>query len=312
MSIDWIEDTTSRSATIFRLGRRDASIRSRVWNIVGSTNEDVIHADINSRISNLYQYWTYPGQPLVRLRAESYSLEHDADDLWKVIVNYEKLGADDPTQSGPLKRVRSFDTTGGTQTVTQGRGPANGESVYGPSGLLAGQNAPSMYGAVNVDDRGVNGVDIVVPQMTWTESYDVPSTYVTNAYVRAVHLLTGTINAAPFRGFARGEVLFLGMTGQQEWDAQRGDGPWSLAYKFSATPNRGSPTFHDTNGGGGLPPEPIGEITTYNKFGQDFLWVKYATQDDQNNNIVIRKPLFVYVNKVYPDGDFSKIGIGVA
>jgi hypothetical protein len=169
-----------------------------------------------------------------------------------------------------------------------------------------------MFGAVNVDDRGVNGVDIVVPQMTWTESYDVPSTYVTNAYVRAVHLLTGTINAAPFRGFARGEVLFLGMTGQQEWDAQRGDGPWSLAYKFSATPNRGSPTFHDTNGGGGLPPEPIGEITTYNKFGQDFLWVKYATQDDQNNNIVIRKPLFVYVNKVYPDGDFSKIGIGVA
>ena len=40
--------------------------------------------------------------------------------------------------------------------------------------------------------------------------------------------------------------------------------------------------------------------------------MKYATADDQNNNIVIRKPLFVYVNKVYPDGDFSKIGIGVA
>jgi hypothetical protein len=107
MAINWIEDTTSRSATIFRLGRRDASVRSRVWNIVGSTNEDVIHGDINSRISNLYQDWTYPGQPLVRLRAESYSLEHDADDLWKVTINYEKIGADDPTQSGPLKRVRS-------------------------------------------------------------------------------------------------------------------------------------------------------------------------------------------------------------
>ena len=312
MSIDWIEDTTSRSATIFRLGRRDPSIRSRVWNIVGSTNEDVIHADINSRISNLYQYWTYPGQPLVRLRAESYSLEHDADDLWKVTVNYEKIGADDPTQTGPLKRVRSFDTTGGTQTVTQSRGPGDGEQIYGPSGLL-GQDAPTMYGAVNVDDRGVNGVDIVVPQFTWTESYDVPSSYVTNVYVRAVHLLTGSVNLATFRGFARGEVLFLGITGSQEWDAQRGDGPWSLSYKFSATPNRGSTTFHETNGvDNGLPPEPIGEITTYNKRGQDFLWVKYATQDDENNNIVIRKPLFVYVNKVYPDGDFSKIGIGVA
>jgi hypothetical protein len=307
MAIQWIEDTTSRSATIFRLGRRDPSIRSRVWNIVGSTNEDVIHADINSRISNLYQYWTYPGQPLVRLRAESYSLEHDADDLWKVIVNYEKIGADDPTQSGPLKRARSFDTTGGTQTVTQSRGGEDGERVYGPAGELQGQNIPTMYGAVNVDDRGVNGVDIVVPQLTWTESYDVPSSYVTNAYIRAVHLLTGTVNVAAFRGFRQREVLFLGMTGSQEWDAQRGDGPFSLSYKFSATPNRGNEAF-----GASLPPDPIGDIAFYNKYGHDFLWVKYATQDDQNNNIVIRKPLFVYVNSVYPDGDFSKLGIGVA
>jgi len=307
MAINWIEDTTSRSATIFRLGRRDASVRSRVWNIVGSTNEDAIHADINSRISNLYQYWTYPGQPLVRLRAESYSLEHDADDLWKVTVNYEKIGADDPTQSGPLKRVRSFDTTGGTQTVTQSRGGAAGERVYGPAGELQGQNKPSMYGAINVDDRNVNGVDIVVPQLQWTEAYDVPSSYVTAAYIRAVHLLTGTVNAAPFRGFLKNEVLFLGMTGSQEWDSQKGDGPFSLSYRFSATPNRGNDAF-----GASLPPEAIGDIAAYNKYGHDFLWVKYASQDDQNNNIVIRKPLFVYVNKVYPDGDFSKIGIGVA
>jgi hypothetical protein len=307
MAIQWIEDTASRSATIYRLGRRDASIRARVWNIVGSSNEDAIHADINAKITSLYQYWTYPGQPLVRLRAESYSLEHDADDLWKVTVNYEKIGADDPSQSGPLKRVRSFDTTGGTQTVTQSRGGEAGERVYGPNGELQGQNIPTMYGAINVDDRGVNGVDIVVPQLTWTESYDVPSSYVTSAYIRAVHLLTGTVNAAAFRGFLKNEVLFVGMTGSQEWDAQRGDGPWSLSYKFSATPNRGNEAF-----GSSLPPEPIGDIAAYNKYGHDFLWVKYASQDDQNNNIVIRKPLFVYVNKVYPDGDFSKIGIGVA
>ena len=164
-----------------------------------------------------------------------------------------------------------------------------------------------MYGAINVDDRGVNGVDIVVPQLTWTESYDVPSSYVTSAYIRAVHLLTGTTNIAAFRGFLKNEVLFLGMTGQQEWDVQRGDGPFSLSYRFSASPNRGNEAF-----GSSLPPEPIGDIAAYNKYGHDFLWVKYASQDDQNNNIVIRKPLFVYVNRVYPESDFSKIGIGVA
>ena len=307
MALTWVEDSTSRSATIFRLGRKDPSTRARVWNVIGTSNEDVLHADVNSKISNFYQYWSYPGQPLVRLRAEQYSVTYQGDDAWLVTVNYEKLGADDATQTGPLKRARSFDTTGGTQTVTQSRGGEDGERVYGPAGELQGQNIPTMYGAVNVDDRGVNGVDIVVPQLTWTETYDVPSSYVTNAYIRAVHLLTGTVNLAAFRGFLKNEVLFLGMTGQQEWDVQRGDGPFSLSYRFSATPNRGNEAF-----GASLPPEAIGDIAAYNKYGHDFLWVKYASQDDQNNNIVIRKPLFVYVNKVYPDGDFSKIGIGVA
>lgn len=304
MALTWIEDSTSRSSTIYRLGRRDPSTRTRVWNVIGTSNEDVLHADINVKLSTLYTYWTYPGQPLVKLRAENYSVSYQGDDAWLVTVAYEKLGADDPTQTGPLKRVRSFDTTGGTQTITQARGGSAGELVYDSTGFLA-VNPPTMKGAVNVDDRGVNGVDIVVPQLTWTEQYDVPSTYVTNAYVRSVHLLTGSVNAAPFRGFVKGEVLFLGMTGQQEWDAQRGDGPWSLSYKFVASPNRGPDL-------GGLPAEPIGNITTYNKYGHDFLWVRYASVDDANNNLMLRQPLNVYINKVYPDGDFSKIGIGVA
>jgi hypothetical protein len=304
VALTWIEDSTSRSSTIYRLGRRDPSTRTRVWNVIGTSNEDALHADINVKLSTLYTYWTYPGQPLVKLRAENYSVSYQGDDAWLVTVAYEKLGADDPTQTGPLKRVRSFDTTGGTQTVTQARGGSAGELVYDSTGFMA-VNPPTMKGAVNVDDRGVNGVDIVVPQLTWTEQYDVPSTYVTNAYVRSVHLLTGSVNAAPFRGFVKGEVLFLGMTGQQEWDAQRGDGPWSLSYKFVASPNRGPDL-------GGLPAEPIGNITTYNKYGHDFLWVRYASVDDANNNLMLRQPLNVYINKVYPDGDFSKIGIGVA
>lgn len=307
MALTWIEDVTSRSSTIYRLGRRDPSTRTRIWNVIGSSDEDALHADINVKLSTLYTYWTYPGQPQVKLRAENYSVSYQGDDAWLVTVAYEKIGADDPTQTGPLKRVRSFDTTGGTQTVTQARGQQGGEQVYGPNGLLFGQNAPTTYGAVNVDDRNVNGVDIVVPQLTWSEQYDVPSTYMTQAYIRAIHLLTGSVNDASFRGFRKGEVLFAGMSGSQEWDAQRGNGPWSLTYKFIASPNRGNEAF-----GASLPPEPIGDITAYNKGGHDFLWVKYASQDDQNNNIVIRKPLFVYINKVYPDGDFSKIGIGVA
>lgn len=312
MPITWLEDEQSRSATIFRLGRRDPSVRQRTWNVVGTTDDVALHADINAKVSSLYQYWSYPGQPTVQMRAESYSVDHQGDGLWRVVVNYEKIGGDDPTQTAPLKRARSFDTTGGTAHITQaradrqGNGIVIGEAVWdsnGPNTSLA-EN-----GAINVDESGVNGVDVIVPQLQWTEQYDVPAKYVTSAYIRQVHLLTGSTNIADFRGFKKCEVLFAGLTGSQEWDAQRGDGPWSLSYKFIASPTRGS-TYAVTEGA--LPADPIGQITQYDKRGHEYLWVKYAKAEDQANARISRQPIAVYVNKVYPDGDFSKLGIGVA
>lgn len=303
MPLTWIEDATSRTATIFRLGRRDPSTRQRVFNVIGTADEDALHASANTAISTQYPYWTYPGQPQVKLRAESYSVEYLGDTAWRVSIQYEKVGADDATQAAPLKRTRSFDTTGGTQHITQGR-VVNGasERVYGPAGAGDGID---MKGAIAVDENGVNGVDIIVPQLQWTETYDVPSNYVTAAYIRQCHLLTGSVNAAAFRGFAGGEVLFAGMTGSQEWDDQRGNGPWSLSYRFIASPNRGPDL-------GGLPAEAIGDITAYNKKGHEFLWIKYASQEDTVKNQLRRIPLAVYVNPVYPESDFSKLGIGVA
>ena len=92
MALNWIEDSTSRSATIYRLGRSDNSTRRRVFNVFGTTDEDVLHADCNARISSVYAYWTYPGQPLVKLRAEAYSVEYLGDTAWRVDISYEKLG----------------------------------------------------------------------------------------------------------------------------------------------------------------------------------------------------------------------------
>ena len=56
--------------------------------------------------------------------------------------------------------------------------------------------------------------------------------------------------------------------------------------------------------------ETIGDITGVNKKGHEYLWVRY--EDAVESNAILKKPKAVYVNKVYPDGDFSKIGIGVA
>jgi hypothetical protein len=299
MALNWIEDSSSRSSTIYRLGRKDASTRTRVFNVFGTVNEDVLHASANQAISTQYPFWQYPGQPTVRLRAESYSVEYQGDDSWKVTINYEKIGADDATQTAPLKRARSFDTSGGTKHVT--------ESVTGAdkAAYAAGGTAPtSMGGAIGVDDNGVNGVDIVVPSFQFQESYDVPLSVLTDAYIRKLGELTGTVNKEAFRGFKAGEVLFVGASGSHEWDEQRGNGPGAITFKFVASPSAGD--------GKTLLPLKVGDINNIAKGGHEYLWVRYATVADTAKSQITRQPIAVYVNRVYQDGDFSQLKIGVA
>lgn len=299
MPLTWIEDNASRSATIVRLGKKATSSYSKSWKVFGTTDDTLVHAEANVYASGQFAYWQYPGNPNVQLRAESYTVSYLGDDAWQVTISYEKNGSDNESQTDPLKRSRAFDTSGGTQHITQAAGGTTTtiggttttqvvERKYPPG------TAPSMNGAIGVDGQSVNGVDIVVPALSWTETYDVPSNYITAAWIKGVAGLTGSVNNAAFRTFSAGEVLFMGCSGGQEWDDERGFGPWNLSFKFVASPNVTNQT--------------IGDITGVAKNGHEYLWVRY--EDAVASNELVKKPKYVYVNKVYRDGDFSKLGIG--
>lgn len=283
MSLTWIEDGDSRQATIVRKGRKAQSSYTKSYKVFGTSDDTVLHAEANTKITSTLAYWQYPGVSGMQLRAEQYSVTYLGDDAWQVQISYEKNGAEDGTE--PLKRSRSFDTTGGTQHITQ----AHDETKY-PS------SAPTQEKAIAVDANGVNGVDIVVPQLQWQETYDVPNSYVTSAWIRGVAGLTGTVNNGSFRGFGAGEVLFVGCSGSQEWDDQKGRGPWSLSFRFIASQNVTNQT--------------IGSISGVAKKGHEYLWVRY--EDSVAENTLIKKPKHVYVNKVYKETDFSGLGIGTS
>jgi hypothetical protein len=151
-----------------------------------------------------------------------------------------------------------------------------------------------MSGAIGVDANGVNGIDIITPQLQWQEQYDVPNAYITAAYVRGLAGLTGTTNNAAFRGFEAGEVLFVGCSGSQEWDNEKGSGPWSLSYRFIASKN--------------VTGQTIGSISGIEKKGHEYLWVRY--EDAVSGSSLLKQPKAVYVSKVYKDADFSQLGIG--
>lgn len=294
MSLEWVEDKSSRAGTIVRLGTRGTASYTKSFKVFGTDDDLALHAEINSRAGSSLLYWDYPGSD-VRLWVENYSVSYLGDKCWQVVLNYEKKGADDQNEPDPLKRSRSFDTTGGTTHITQGLS----EERYS---AIGSGSAPDQKRAIGVDDDRVSGVDIVVPGLQWTESYDVPSAYVTSAYIKRVASLTGTTNLAAFRTFAPGEVLFVGCTGSQEWDSNRGDGPWSLAFRFTASPNAGP--------GQTLPTISVGDVTEISKRGHEYMWVRYESAVASSE--VVKRPKFVYVNRVYREGDFSGLGIGVA
>jgi hypothetical protein len=290
MALTWIEDGDSRQATIVRKGRKAASSYVKSYKVFGTSDDVVLHAEINTQITTYGQYWQYPGVSGMQLRAEQYSVSYLGDDAWQVTIQYEKNGAEDGTE--PLKRARSFDTTGGTQHITQSQEYQDVSGYFYESRYPS--SAANMSGAIGVDANGVNGVDVVTPQLQWQESYDVPNSYVTSNWIRGVAGVTGTTNNAAFRGFEAGEVLFVGCSGSQEWDDQKGRGPWSLSFRFVASKN--------------VTAKKIGDISGIAKKGHEYLWVRY--EDAVDSNVLLKKPKAVYVNKVYRESDFSALGIG--
>jgi hypothetical protein len=286
----WIEDGDSRQATIVRKGKKAQSSYVKSYKVFGTADDTVLHNEINAEISAYGQYWQYPGLPDMKLYAESYSVSFLGDNAWQVQISYSKDGAEDGTE--PLKRARSFDTTGGTQHITQACSVGSGGTLDFEKRFPS--SATNMSGAIGVDSNGVNGVDIVVPQLQWQESYDVPNSYVTSNWIRGVAGVTGTTNNASFRGFESGEVLFVGCSGSQEWDDDKGRGPWSLSFRFVASKN--------------VTGQTIGSISGISKRGHEYLWVLY--EDAVSSNTLLKQPKAVYVSKVYKDSDFSTLGIG--
>jgi hypothetical protein len=236
--------------------------------IVEGTEDDAdVRTLVESTIPALY----------AGLLFQTYHITHQGGGVWEVSVRY---GKQEPKETG--ESSFSFDTGGVTAHITQSLATV---SRHAPSGT-----APDCQGAIGVSTDSVEGTDITVPVYNFTETHYLDVAAVTGAYKAALFHLTGKVNNASFKGFAVGEVLFLGASG-----SQRGADDWEITYRFAASPN--------------VTGLAVGAITGIAKKGWEYLWVRYADAEDQN--ILVKQPIAVYVEQVYQLGDFSALGIGV-
>jgi len=207
-----------------------------------------------------------------------------SDGRWQGRVTYASRSGGSQEAPTELDSTFSFDTTGGTEKITRSR---HASSRY-PPGV-----PPDLGGLIGWDGKQVQGCDRTVPIYKWTETHYKSASAVDQAYKIAMRDLTGTTNLAAFRGFAIGEVLFLGVSG-----SRRGDDPsdlWELTYHFAAQANQEH--------------ESIGSILNITKGGWQYLWVFYEESVDPVAKVKIPLAKYVYVETIYEAGDFDTLDI---
>lgn len=210
--------------------------------------------------------------------------ERMTEEVYKVMATYcvdeQKERADgDDAESGNSDPALAFDTTGGTRHLNRSLATIS----------ITPAEATNYGGAIEVDGEGnVNGVDVTMPVMTFSETHTFAPSKVTSDYQKRLFTLTGTVNKAAFRGFAAGEVLFLGASGQCSGDL------WDLTFKFAISPNRANIKVSDT-------------VTVAKKRSWDYLWVRFGEKAVQG--ALLKVPIAAYVERVYKDGDFSQLGL---
>lgn len=238
--------------------------------VIGAADEDAVRTACEADIPE-----TYDGMDKRNTRIVS----RLSEDTWLVIACFAK-----DAWAWPDTRM-AFDTTGGTQHVTQAIETVN---KYGPKATDENK------GAVGFDGKNVQGVDITVPVMKWSETHYFLDASITDAYKATLRDLTGKVNDDSFKGFDAGEVLFLGAQGTRQGDDT--NDLWEITFNFASSPNR-------TN-------IAVGDITVSAKWGWEYMDIRYADVADEASAQVLKQPVAVYIQKLYHVADFSDLSIG--
>ena len=265
------------------------SKRKLLYHVLGTDDDATIMATV---LATSPPSFVTPGGTL---NLDDVSKTQIGPEFWAAEVNYidpEKQEDKKKRPTGTL--VASWDTTGGTQHITTSL------ETVDKAGDSASDPPPDFRNAIEVTESGVNGTDVVVPLLRLELEYKFPNASVTDEYIRQLRDLTGTTNHEEFKGWAAGELLFMGSNGRQS-----SDGDISARFIFAAGKNIDIDCEKYR-----LVEETTGEWATLTKGAHDHLWFYFKKAKDAAAAKVVHRPIAAYVERVYEKENFALIGIG--
>lgn len=249
-----------------------------------SSSKTLVYKAVGEQSETIVEAYAYSGTPTTvtvaggTLYRKSVSVDPDGWAQYIVTVTYGKL---DSSSVAVGSSTFSFDTSGATINIKAAK--AHVQSYDSLGTVSTGHHK----GAINVKPDGdVEGVEIIIPALKLTYTFNHPSGVVTESFARLIASVTGMTNNATFRGFAAGELLFAGASGSDGSEAEA-----SVSYSFVASSN--------------VTGLSIGAITGIAKAGHDYAWVEF--EDDVDTGEAIRPPKRVHVERVYDSFAFASV-----
>tara|TARA_Y100000593_G_scaffold25220_2_gene50394 strand:- start:175 stop:1068 length:894 start_codon:yes stop_codon:yes gene_type:complete len=174
-----------------------------------------------------------------------------------------------------------------TQTFTAR--VANDQRSYDVNGEI---DDPPHGNAINVvqtkDSTEARGAQAFRRVQEFEIQYTRQSVFFSDEYCASVSELVSKVNAATYRGHARGEVTFMGIDGTVE-----SNGSSTLTYRFAIEKNKPAGTVIDG-------------ITVVDAMdGWEKVWVERQEEVDEENKVIEAKPKTVHVYRDFEYGDFS-------
>lgn len=212
--------------------------------------------------------------------------ERLGDRCFSVTVNYADLGKEsDSYREGDAEPDEdptvSFDCGGGTMHMTHSHDQrvAFGDKKAGGAIGWNGKTGAEM---------AITGIDVPTAQLRETYTRIMKLSRITTSFKKKVAKLVGKVNSGSFKGWSKGEVMFLGMSYSSP---NRKGALVNVIFNFAVQPNE--------------------DVTIcgkkISKKGFEYVWALSKTEIE--DGVPRAKVDAIYVDEVCRSGDFSVLGL---
>ena len=218
----------------------------------------------------------------------------DDDGNYEFTISYAATSVTDSTTSTDESTL-SFECGGGTKKVMLSIGEQR--AIISDSPYKPGRNIN--WNGKTGDDSQIDGVEIPTAQMRETYTRSMELSQLSTAFRRRVAAMVGKVNDKKFKGWEKGEVMFLGCS----FSGGSADGKITVSFNFSIQPN-------ETVSVKDFDPDASGSATI-SKEGFEYAWTITRTEKGSGGDKVATKASVkgAWIAKVADYADFSTLGV---